>query len=93
MSSGCIVRPAVLDDAAAVSALLRDAFEGYRPLYTPEAFAASHGHDRLVLSTTPFLDSAIRLYERAGFRRSAAGPRDLAGTPLFTMEKGLTASS
>jgi hypothetical protein len=42
-----------------------------------------------VLSTTPFLDAAIALYERCGFRRTAGGPLELAGTPLFTMEKRL----
>ncbi|HEX7315949.1 MAG TPA: GNAT family N-acetyltransferase [Pyrinomonadaceae bacterium] len=52
-----------------------------------EEFAASRGHRRLYLSTTPFLSRAIRLYEHAGFRRSDEGPHDLHGTTLFTMEK------
>jgi len=150
-----IVRLAAIDEAAEVSTVLRDAFEPYRPLYTPAAFAATtpsaeelrqrwhegpvwvaaqsdrivgtvaavprpgalymrslavrrasggagcgcrlveaverhaagHGFAMIVLSTTPFLDSAIALYERCGFRRTDAGPLDLAGTPLFTMQK------
>jgi GNAT superfamily N-acetyltransferase len=44
---------------------------------------------RLFLSTTPFLDSAIRLYEKCGFHRMDEGPQDLYGTPLVTMEKML----
>ncbi len=52
-----------------------------------ESFAVAQGCKRLYLSTTPFLGSAIRLYERFGFRRTAAGPHDLFGTPIFTMEK------
>ena len=52
-----------------------------------EAFAATTGHQRLILSTTPFLTRAIRLYEQMGFRRSLEGPDDLYGTPLWTMEK------
>ena len=52
-----------------------------------EAFASAHGCARLFLSTTPFLSSAIKLYERAGFRRTGEGPHELCGTPLFTMEK------
>jgi putative acetyltransferase len=52
-----------------------------------EKFAAFKGVQRLFLSTTPFLDRAIRLYEHFGFHRTSEGPHDLFGTPLFTMEK------
>lgn len=58
-----------------------------------EAFAMEHGHTTLLLTTTPFLDSAIRLYERLGFSRTAGGETDLFGTPLFTIEKKLHASA
>ena len=54
-----------------------------------EQFAREQNHARLVLSTTPFLHRAIRLYERAGFQRTDEGPRDLFATPLFTMVKAL----
>ena len=52
-----------------------------------QAFATANGHEHMTLSTTPFLSRAIRLYERFGFQRSAEGPSDLFGTPLFTMAK------
>lgn len=54
-----------------------------------ERFAGAGRFQRLFLSTTPFLDRAIRLYERHGFQRTDQGPHDLQGTPLFTMEKFL----
>jgi len=54
-----------------------------------EDWTASQGCARVFLSTTPFLSSAIRLYEGSGFRRTDEGPLDLFGTPLFTMEKNL----
>jgi ribosomal protein S18 acetylase RimI-like enzyme len=54
-----------------------------------ESFAVSGHHEYLFLSTTPFLTSAIRVYERFGFQRSNEGPQNLFGTPLFTMIKQL----
>jgi GNAT superfamily N-acetyltransferase len=54
-----------------------------------ESFAAERGFKRLLLSTTPFLDRAIQLYEHHGFKRSSVGPDNLFGTPLFSMEKTL----
>lgn len=151
------IRLAGLPDAPAIAAVLRAAFEEYRPLYTEEAFAAttpaaeqvearmlqgpvwvatrrgeivgtvaaaSRGEDfyirgmgilpsarglrigallleaihdtalagahrRLILSTTPFLDRAIRLYESFGFQCGDEGPHELFGTPLFTMTRSL----
>jgi ribosomal protein S18 acetylase RimI-like enzyme len=52
-----------------------------------QKFATAQECKRLFLSTTPFLSRAIALYERLGFVRTAEGPHDLYGTPLFTMEK------
>jgi len=52
-----------------------------------ERFALEQGCNRVFLSTTPFLDAAIRLYERSGFRPVEDGGHDLFGTPLFRMEK------
>lgn len=73
---GMAVLPAARG-AGAGSALLREV----------EDWASGEGRGRLFLSTTPFLSSAIRLYERFGFRRMSEDPQDLFGTPLFTMEK------
>lgn len=55
-----------------------------------EAWSASQECTRLFLSTTPFLFSAIRLYETVGFRRTNDDVHDLFGTPLFTMEKTIS---
>jgi ribosomal protein S18 acetylase RimI-like enzyme len=52
------------------------------------AFASERGARRLRLKTTPFLADAIRLYERAGFRRTP-NACDLHGTPLIEMARDL----
>jgi len=57
-----------------------------------ERFARGTRAPRMYLSTTPFLYSAIRLYESIGFRRTNDPPHDLFGTPLFTMAKELRRS-
>jgi putative acetyltransferase len=57
-----------------------------------ERFAQGLSYKRLLLSTTPFLKRAIRLYERFGFRIVKEGPHDLFGTSLFTMVKSLEPS-
>jgi putative acetyltransferase len=52
-------------------------------------FAVANGYTRLLLSTTPFLHRAIRLYEHMGFQSTSEGSHDLFGTPLVTMVKTL----
>jgi GNAT superfamily N-acetyltransferase len=84
---------AVLKDASAyirgmaVVPAARGSGAGSKLLQQVESWAAGEGCERLFLSTTPFLDAAIRLYEKSGFRRTGENPHDLFGTPLFTMEK------
>jgi len=71
----------------AVIPLARGLGIGHRLLDEIQRFAIAQEASRLFLSTTPFLEKAIGLYEVFGFRRSGDGPHDLFGTTLFTMEK------
>lgn len=64
---------------------------GERLLEHVEQFAREQHAERLYLNTTPFLERAIRLYERYGFQRIEEGPLTLFGTPLFAMVKPLRA--
>lgn len=77
----------------AVSPAARGRGIGELLLQRIEAYAIDHNCKRMYLSTTPFLDRAIRLYERFGFRRASEGPHDLSGTPLFTMARAVGASA
>lgn len=63
---------------------------GWKLLETIEQSARDKRLPLLYLSTTPFLDRAISLYEHYGFHRTEDGPPDLFETPLFTMVKPLT---
>ncbi len=62
---------------------------GEKLLTQIEEFAIANGYKRLLLSTTPFLDRAIHLYEKFVFGRNGEPPHDLFGTPLLTMEKSI----
>jgi GNAT superfamily N-acetyltransferase len=70
----------------------RGAHVGRSLLAEVEQFGRIRGLRRLILRTTPFLTTAIRLYEANGFRRAEESPQDLFGTPLFTMTKSLSAT-
>jgi ribosomal protein S18 acetylase RimI-like enzyme len=61
---------------------------GARLLNAVEEFATPRSYQRLVLTTTPFLTVAIRLYEKAGFRFTGEQD-DLFGTGLLWMAKVL----
>jgi ribosomal protein S18 acetylase RimI-like enzyme len=74
----------------AVAPTARGCGIGNHLLKEVEHFARISGCRRLVLSTTPFLTRAIRLYERYGFARAAGGPSEMFGTPLFTMALDLS---
>ena len=84
-ATGCYIRGMAVIPAA------RGYKIGWRLLEVIEEMARAERLPRLYLSTTPFLDRAIALYERYGFRRTDDGPLDLFGTPLFTMVKTLDA--
>lgn len=64
---------------------------GHALMDEPFQLAVERKAARLFLSTTPFLFSAIRLYESLGFRRTGEAPHDLFGTPLVTLAKPLRA--
>jgi len=53
--------------------------------------AFAHGCSQIMLTTTPFLLPAIKLYEKFGFE--AKGKDDLFGTPLIWMTKNLARST
>jgi GNAT superfamily N-acetyltransferase len=83
-----VLRPAELYiRSMAVRPVARGHGLGARLLRTAETFALEHRCSRLVLSSTPFLGAALRLYQRHGFRRT--GESDLFGTPLLLLTKQL----
>ena len=73
----------------AVAPTARGKGVGRQLLECAEEFAVQNQFKSLLLSTTPFLTRAIRLYEQCGFGRSDEGPDALFGTPLLTLVKAL----
>src|SRR5688572_10232458 len=87
-TASAVLRPASLYiRGMAVLPIARGRRVGHLLLGAVEHYAIENNRRLLILSTTPFLDRAIRLYQRSGFRRTDEGPHDLFGTPLFSMEK------
>lgn len=72
----------------AVSPAAQGAGIGQRLLGEIERFALKKGFASLFLYTTPFLNGAIRLYEKNGFVRGA-DVDGFFGTPLLELEKRL----
>jgi len=60
---------------------------GYLLLRAVEQFAIAQESQHIFLSTTHFLQQAIRLYEQFGFHRTNDTPHELFGTSLFSMVK------
>ena len=62
---------------------------GYELLMAIESYARTKNCTELKLCTTPYLKTAIRLYEKFGFKITNDPPFELHGTPLFNMMKTL----
>ena len=62
---------------------------GRKLLETIENYAARNGFEKLFLYTTPYLPSAIRLYEQNGFMRGELKTEGFFGTTYFAMERKL----
>lgn len=60
---------------------------GYLLLKTCEDYARKNDCNELLLSTTPYLKDAIRLYEKFGFNIINEPPYEFFETPLFNMKK------
>ena len=54
-----------------------------------EAWAGRMGNERLVLSTIPVLDHAIRMCQQHGFRATTEGPFEMYRTLLRSMERSV----
>jgi putative acetyltransferase len=86
--AGVVKEVSVYMRGMAVLPNMRGSGVGGRLIEVVERWGQESGFSRIFLSTTPFLHSAIGLYEKHGFRR-IDGQLDLFGTPLFAMEKTL----
>jgi ribosomal protein S18 acetylase RimI-like enzyme len=84
----------IKDDGAHVRSMaVRPSYRGRgvaRALLTEvERRAKEQGLTLLKLSTTPFLEAAIRLYRAHGYEDRANGKRDMFGTALIPLQKRL----
>jgi GNAT superfamily N-acetyltransferase len=92
VASGTVTAVPLQDDSVYVRSMAvipsaRGLGIGRALLNQAEEFARGRGVRRMILNTTPFLESAIHLYESSGFRLTKGCRSDLHGTPLLSMEK------
>lgn len=63
---------------------------GYRLLAMVEDLAIQRGYPLLTLITTAYLDDALKLYKRFGFKIINALPYEMYGTPCINMHKAIS---
>jgi len=62
---------------------------GWKLLEIIESYAVENNYKKLLLSTTPYLPSALKLYEKFGFKKIGEMDNSFYGTLIFQMEKAL----
>ena len=86
-ASGKIIANTFYIQGMAVLPNARGMKVGYFLLKTIEEYARINNCNELLLNTTPYLNKAIKLYEKFGFKIINKPPYDLFKTPLFSMKK------
>jgi len=62
---------------------------GWKLLEIIEQYAVENKFKKLLLSTTPYLPSALKLYEKFGFKKVGQMDNSFYGTLIFRMVKAL----
>ena len=87
--SGKIINQTFYIQGMAVLPNSRGKRVGFSLLKTIEEYSKANNCAELLLSTTPYLTKAIKLYKDFGFKIINEAPYEFYGTPLFNMKKEL----
>ena len=87
--SGMLSGSSLYIQSMAVIPVARGQKVGQNLLKTVQQYAKEKNCSRLLLSTSPYLKKAIRIYENFGFEIINDPPYELEGIPLFSMGKRL----
>ena len=87
--SGILSGSSIYIQSMAVVPEARGLQVGLKLLETVQQCAEEKNCTTLLLSTSPYLKKAIRIYEKFGFEITNDPPYELEGVPLFSMAKGL----